>query len=380
MLHPNIIKLELKSLTDLEFGNFDEVIDVRSPAEYNEDHIPGAINLPVLDDRQRHQIGLEHKLKGPFYARRKGAQIISENIADILKEHLAKRNRDFRPLIYCWRGGKRSGSLAEICRQIGWQTTVLESGYKSYRALVVNTLYKDTLPVEVILLGGYTATGKTEILETLASNGIQVLNLEHLAEHRGSVFGEIQSIQPSQKKFESRINEVFRCLDSSRPTIIEAESNKIGQVSIPPALWRSMKNASRINIQAPLQARVQYCLQKYCNLVHNNEDLNALLAKLSPFHSRKRIEEWNALVKCNNFEDLVSELLEYHYDPRYGSKKSIETIMMKDLTKVSIQKASKNIVDIINRKYRSRDFNQGKTFGYFSDGMDIQSNFIKPRL
>ena len=351
MLHPNITKLELKYLTDLEFGNFDEIIDVRSPAEYNEDHIPGAINLPVLDDQQRHQVGLEHKLKGAFFARRKGAQIISENIAAILKEHLATRGKDFKPLIYCWRGGKRSGSLAEICRQIGWQTTVLDGGYKSYRNLVVNSLYQNTYQIEIILIGGYTATGKTEILETLKSNGMQVLNLEHLAEHRGSVFGETHSIQPSQKKFESSINEALRCLDSSRPTIVEAESNKIGQVSIPPALWGSMKNASRINIQAPLEARVRYCLQKYRNLVCNNEDLNLLLVKLSPFHSRKRIEEWNALVKCNNFEGLVSQLLHYHYDPRYGSKDCIEMITMKDLSEDSIQKASKNIADIINRKY-----------------------------
>ncbi|MXZ50267.1 MAG: tRNA 2-selenouridine(34) synthase MnmH [Rhodobacteraceae bacterium] len=351
MLHPNITKLELKSLTDLEFGYFDEVIDVRSPAEYNEDHIPGAINLPVLDDQQRHQVGLEHKLKGPFFARRMGAQIISENIAAILKEHLATRDKDFKPLIYCWRGGKRSGALAEICRQIGWQTTVLHGGYKSYRNLVVNSLYQNADQIEIILLGGYTATGKTEILESLESNGMQVLNLEHLAEHRGSVFGETHSIQPSQKKFESRINEVLRCMDSSQPIIVEAESNKIGQVSIPPALWGSMKNASRINIQAPLEARVQYCLQKYSNLVRNNEDLNSLLGKLSSFHSRKRIEEWNALVKSNNFEELVSQLLHYHYDPRYGSKDCIDTITMKDLTKDSIQKASKNIADIINRKY-----------------------------
>ena len=349
MLHPNIAQLELTSLTDLDFTPFDEVIDVRSPSEYEEDHIPGSINLPMLDNDQRALVGVEHKQKGPFSARRLGAQIISRNIASILAEHLDSRNKTFKPLIYCWRGGKRSGSIAEVCRQIGWETTVINGGYKSYRKLVVNNLYKEEFPFKIILLGGHTGTGKTEILESLPKMGVQVLNLEKLAEHRGSVFGKTTSSQPPQKYFESRIMEILTTLNPSQTVVVEAESCKIGNVTVPPALWQKMKQANRINIQVPLEARVKYCLRSYRNLLPNGNDLMELIDKLSPFHAKKLIQEWKNLAKGGDFEELVSQLLLQHYDPRYGKKDCLETINLDDLLQKSIADATRYMAGLLKQ-------------------------------
>ena len=349
MLHPNISQLEIKSLTDLEFTPFDEVIDVRSPSEYEEDHIPGSINLPMLDNDQRALVGVEHKQKGPFSARRLGAQIISSNIASILEAHLDSKDKAFKPLIYCWRGGKRSGSIAEVCRQIGWETTVINGGYKSYRKLVVNNLYKEAFPFKIILLGGHTGTGKTEILESLPKLGVQVLNLEKLAEHRGSVFGKTTSSQPPQKYFESRIMEVLATLNPSQTVVVEAESCKIGNVSLPPALWQKMKEADRINIQAPLEARVKYCLRSYRNLIPQGKGLTDLIDKLAPFHAKKLVNEWKNLATGGAFEKLVTQLLHHHYDPRYGKKDCLETITLEDLCQESFDSATRYIADWINK-------------------------------
>lgn len=347
MLHPIIPQLELRSLSDLAFSSFDEVIDVRSPAEYEEDHIPGSINLPVLNNEQRAMVGLEHKQKGPFSARRLGAQIISRNIATILGEHLSAKDKAFKPLIYCWRGGKRSGSLAEICRQIGWPTTVLKGGYKSYRKLVANNLYKETFPFNIILLGGNTGTGKTEILEALPNFGVQVLNLEKLAEHRGSIFGKTALDQPTQKCFESRIIEALTTFDPSHTIIIEAESCNIGKVAIPPSLWQKMKKAGRINLQAPLETRVNYCLQSYRSMIPNGQDLLDLIDKLAPFHAKKLVMEWKNLATGGDFEKLVTQLLFHHYDPRYGQKECLESISMEDMSQASMDRTTSYIADWI---------------------------------
>ncbi len=343
MLHPNISQLELKSLRDLTFCPYDEVIDVRSPAEYLDDHIPGSINLPVLDNEERSMVGLEHKQKGPFLARRLGAQIISRNIASILEEHLGSRDQAFKPLIYCWRGGKRSGSIAEICRQIGWQTAVLKRGYKSYRKLVVYNLYQGVFPFDIILLGGNTGSGKTEILETLPKFGIQVLNLEKLADHRGSVFGQTDLGQPTQKYFESRIMEALTTFSPTHKVVVEAESCKIGNVAVPPALWQKMKEAGRINIQAPLEDRVQYCLRSYRNLLPKGKGLTDLIGKLERFHPKKQILEWKKMADGSDFEELVTQLLFHHYDPRYGEKDCLETLNLEDLSEDSITSATKYI-------------------------------------
>lgn len=343
-MQPYINKIELKTLGDLNFDAYDEVIDVRSPREYEEDHIPGAVNLPVLDNIQRARVGLMHKQKGPFSSHLLGAQIITRNVSTLLKKHFASKNKEFKPLIYCWRGGKRSGSIAEICRQIGWQTTVINGGYKSYRKLVARTLYQNHLPFEIILLGGHTGTGKTEILENLSKFGIQSLNLEKMAEHRGSVFGRTAKDQPSQKKFESKILSAIANLDPSKIVVVEAESNIIGRVSIPPALWEEMKVASKITLEAPLGVRVDLIMAKYQSSIPQGRELTTLINKLAPFHSKDIVARWNKYATQGELSRLAFELLFLHYDPRYSTGGSLRRIFMDDLSTDTLDQRTEQFV------------------------------------
>ncbi len=189
---------------------FDAVIDVRSPAEFADDHIPGAVNLPVLNDDERVQVGTVYKQVHPFEARKLGAAMVSRNIARHLDEHFAGHPNGYRPLVYCWRGGQRSGSLATVLGQIGFRVTVLAGGYKTYRGEVLDGLRDAAERVQLRVLAGRTGSGKTAVLRAVAAAGGQTLDLEELACHRGSLLGaEPGQPQPPQRLFESRLFERF---------------------------------------------------------------------------------------------------------------------------------------------------------------------------
>ncbi len=191
--------VELRSLKDVLALDYDDIIDVRSPSEYAEDHLPGAISLPVLDDDERAKVGTIYKQVSPFDARKLGAALVAQNAARHLQGPLADRSGGWRPLVYCWRGGQRSGSFATILSQIGWRVDLVKGGYKSWRGLVVRAVYDDPVPSPVIVLDGNTGSAKTEILNRLPALGVQVIDLEGLAHHRGSLFGAMGP-QPSQKE------------------------------------------------------------------------------------------------------------------------------------------------------------------------------------
>jgi tRNA 2-selenouridine synthase len=300
-------------------ASFDAVIDVRSPGEFAEDHIPGAINLPVLDNDERAEVGTIYVQDSRFRARRIGAALIARNVARHLDTALADKPATFRPLIYCWRGGMRSGAMATILSQIGWRTAVLVGGYKTYRRRVTAKLYDEELPLSCVLLGGSTGSGKTELLARLAQRGVQTLDLEALAEHRGSVFGGFaQRPQPSQKLFESRLLAALDAFDPARPIIVEAESSKVGDRMIPPSLWKIMAAAPRIEVTAPLQERARYLVRAYADMIADRETLAAALAKLPVQISKKTRDAWRELASQGAFEALAVELLEQHYDPAYG--------------------------------------------------------------
>ena len=221
--------LTLNSIASLKEFTADTIIDVRAPAEYADDHLPGAINLPVLNDAQRTEIGTIYKQVSPFMARKKGAALVAQNAATHLQGPLAAKDGGWQPLIYCWRGGHRSGAFASILEQVGWRVQLLEGGYQSYRREVEKTLYNIALPHRLMLIGGSTGTAKTALLQQLAANGAQILDLEGIAAHRGSLFGGVSSEQPTQKMFESHISSKLLSLNPAKITIIEAESSKIGE-------------------------------------------------------------------------------------------------------------------------------------------------------
>jgi tRNA 2-selenouridine synthase len=313
----------LTALTDLAGLGFDEIIDVRSPAEFAEDHLPGAINLPVLDDAERARVGTIYKQKSPFLARKVGAALLARNAARHLEGPLADKPGGWRPLVYCWRGGQRSGGLATILGHIGWRVDTVAGGYQSWRRLVVRTLYETPVPSAVVVLDGNTGTAKTEVLQLLAQRGVQVIDLEGLANHRGSLFGARAGGQPSQKAFEGRLALQIAGLDPSRPVLVEAESSKIGNCRVPPELWKAMVAAPRLCIEAPRPARARYLAQAYADLAADPVELGQLIDKLRPLQPGRFIERWHALAEAGEFVALADELMEHHYDPRYAKQRSL---------------------------------------------------------
>ena len=313
----------LTALTDISALGFDDIIDVRAPAEWAEDHIPGAISLPVLDDEERARIGTIYKQDSPFRARKLGAALVARNAARHLEGPLAEKPGGWRPLVYCWRGGQRSGSFASILGQIGWRVETVAGGYKSWRARVVQALYDAPVRAPVIVLDGNTGTAKTELLGLMALHGVQVIDLEGLANHRGSLFGGMPGGQPSQKAFEGRLAMALATLDPTRPVVVEAESSKIGNCRMPPRLWRAMVAAPRIEIAAPLCVRAAYLARAYADLTANFVALTDVIDRLRPVHSAETIATWQAMAAAANYEPLAEDLMARHYDPRYVKQRSL---------------------------------------------------------
>ncbi len=343
----------IADLSDLTALPFDEIIDVRSPAEFAIDHLPGAINLPVLSDAERAEVGTIYVQDSKFRARKVGAALIARNAAQHIETHLADKTGEYAPLIYCWRGGQRSGSFATILKQIGWRVQTLQGGYTSYRRAVVRILYAQPFPCKVILVSGNTGTAKTEFLLELQALGQQVINLEGLANHRGSLFGARATQQPSQKAFETEIAGQMAQFDPERPVLVEAESSRIGECRLPPALWNAMKVAPRIEIEASIDARSAYLAKTYRDITSNADQLSAMINRLRRYHAAETIEDWQTLAESGKFQALAAELMLQHYDPRYtkqGSRSKrapARTVPLGDLSPETVQSAAREMISLI---------------------------------
>ncbi|PKQ12814.1 MAG: tRNA 2-selenouridine(34) synthase MnmH [Alphaproteobacteria bacterium HGW-Alphaproteobacteria-1] len=334
--------VHLTSLSALAALPFDEVIDVRAPSEYAEDHIPGAISLPVLSDAERARVGTIYVQQDRFLARKIGAALVARNAAAHLEGPLADRSGGWRPLVYCWRGGQRSGSFTSILQQIGWRADTVEGGYRSYRRLVVAALYDSPLPCPVVLIDGGTGTAKTRLLAHLEATGAQVLDLEAMAGHRGSLFGLVGTSQPSQKAFESTLAAQVAALDPSRPVFVEAESARIGRITLPPTLAVAMRAARSVRLSAPISARVCHILDDYADLIADPARLDAILGQLVRYHGRAHVAEWRELAAKGAFAALVEALIATHYDPRYSrmSRAEAEPLALPDLTAPTLRAAA----------------------------------------
>jgi tRNA 2-selenouridine synthase len=299
-------------------AGFDLLIDVRSPSEFAIDHLPGAVNLPVLNDAERAEVGTIYVQEARFTARRVGAAYVARNVARHLETALADKPGGFRPLVYCWRGGMRSNAMALILSQVGWRVGVLAGGYMTYRRGVTARLYDAAPGLRVVLLDGPTGSGKTEVLQRLAARGVQMLDLEGLAEHRGSLLGRLPGRpQPSQKMFESRLLAAMDALDPRRPVVVEAESSKVGERMVPPVLWQAMSTAPQITLSAPAPARARYLAQAYVHLAADPAELMATLRRLPSHPGPRQLEGWLRMVEAGEAEALAAALIEQHYDPAY---------------------------------------------------------------
>jgi tRNA 2-selenouridine synthase len=336
---------------------FDEIIDVRSPAEFADDHVPGAINLWVLDDAQRAEVGTIYVQQSRFLARRVGAAHVARNIARHLDERLTDRPGSWAPLVYCWRGGQRSNAMATVLEQVGWRVGLLQGGYRTYRRRVTGALYDAEPAFRVILLDGYTGTAKTEVLLKLAARGVQALDLEGLAAHRGSLFGALPgALQPDQKGFESALLHALESLDPRRPIVVEAESSKVGALNVPPVLWKAMVAAPRIELIAPPEARAAYLTRAYADIIADPAALDLTLARLPVHHGKARLDEWRAVAGSGDFVGLAAGLIAEHYDPAYLRSRHKETrpclaeIILPDLTPTSLDNAADRVAAILTQR------------------------------
>ncbi|HEY0296614.1 MAG TPA: tRNA 2-selenouridine(34) synthase MnmH [Bordetella sp.] len=341
-----------KPVTVHDMRGFDALVDARSPAEFALDHVPGAINCPVLDDEERHLVGTLYVQQSAFEARRVGGAMVAANIAHHLREQLHDKPKNWRPLVYCWRGGMRSGSFVTWLRLVGWDAQQLKGGYKAWRGHVIasNDGLAASLPLRVVC--GPTGSAKTRVLHALARLGEQVLDLEGLAGHRGSVLGAIPGVaQPSQKGFETGLYAAMSSFDLSRPVWVEAESRKIGRLSLPEALVARLRSSPVVEIAASLSARLAYLLQDYAWLGDDPEDLCAKIASLKGTQSNETLARWQAWARVRALPALFEDMMTLHYDPLYarsqgrnfqqlGRAVSVET---RDLSAAGIEDLARRI-------------------------------------
>lgn len=311
MRHDLIVRID-------RLDDFDEIVDVRSPAEFALDRVPGAVSCPVLYDAERTRVGTAYKQVSAFTARKLGAALVARNIAGHLEGHFASREAGWRPLVYCWRGGKRSDSMAHVLREIGWQAATLEGGYQEYRRELLRQLEILPATFDYRVICGPTGSGKSRLLNALRSQGAQVLDLEALARHRGSVLGDLPGTpQPSQKMFDSLVWDALRRCDRAQPVFVEAESRKIGVLRLPDALLERLQSSPCVSLDAPLEQRVRFLVAEYRHFLDDPAWLREKLGRLTALHSRHTVARWMAQVDGGEWEALVRDLIAAHYDPAY---------------------------------------------------------------
>lgn len=300
-----------------DLSEFDAIIDVRTPHEFEEDHLPGAINLPVLTNEQRVEVGTRHK-ETSFEGRKLGARYACDAIAQHLDGTLADLPSKWNPLLYCWRGGMRSNAFATVLRSVGWRARVLEDGYKAYRKFVMDDLEAQlgNPQLQFRIIGGLTGIGKTRLLDALTKAGAQVIDLEAMANHRGSLLGSVGT-QPTQRRFESRLHTALSQLDPTRIVFAEAESNRIGSAYLPPALWRKFAEAQVIELTLPIPERVALLLEEYAHFPQAPESLSALLDRLRKLRGHKQVDAWHEQIAAGAWPEFVASVLENHYDLCY---------------------------------------------------------------
>jgi len=345
------MKIKHKKIKKWENKTFDTIIDVRSPLEYEEDHIIGSINCPVLNDQERIIVGTIYKKESTFKAKIIGSSLTARNIAKHIEEKFINQQGSWQPLVYCWRGGQRSKAFSIILSEVGWRTCQLEGGYKKYRNEVINFLNRIGSKLKIILISGKTGSAKTKILQNIKLQGGQILDLENLANHKGSLLGKIPGLkQPSQKLFESKLYHQIKQLDLRKNVYIEAESSKIGNIHIPKTIWAKMIVSPRIEIEADLELRSSFLLKDYRYMCENPELIKPIICGLKNRLSKKLINDWLELITKKLWLDLTKSFLENHYDPSYSSntikndRKVIKKIQAKSFSKEEISEITKLIL------------------------------------
>lgn len=299
---------------------FDAILDARSEAEYAEDHLPGALNWPSLNNEERKSIGTLYQQVSPFEAQKRGAALVAANIARHIERDVIDKPRQWQPLAYCWRGGKRSGALAHVLGQIGFRVSVLEGGYKAFRGAVLADLPQLAARLDLRVICGPTGSGKTRLLQALEQAGAQVLDLEALASHRSSVLGLIPGQpQPTPRRFDTLVWTRMRRFDPARPVFVESESRKVGNLAVPDALIDRMRAGPCLRLELSDDERVALLLEDYDFFVRDPALFCERLGALTELRSKAVVQGWQAEVAAGRIEGVVRDLLLKHYDPGYAA-------------------------------------------------------------
>ncbi|MGH2316184.1 tRNA 2-selenouridine(34) synthase MnmH [Planococcus sp. SE5232] len=289
------------------------LIDVRSPSEYKNFSIPGSINIPFFDDAERAEIGTLYKQKSVAAAKERGLEIISAKLPEFVKQF---KQLEGNKTVFCWRGGMRSRTTATLLSLMDVHVSRLEGGIREYRRWVINQLEQPETPFKAYVLNGLTGTGKTRILKALEKQGYPVIDLEGLANHKGSIFGHIGVEPNNQKKFDSLLVQQFRELEKSPFVLFEAESSRIGKVVIPSWVMDLKNNSVQLIIDMPMEERIKEIIEDYRPVQYQQECIAAFqrIKTRMPQDVSKQIE---ADLETGEFSSAVRLLLEYYYDSRY---------------------------------------------------------------
>jgi tRNA 2-selenouridine synthase len=323
------------------------LIDVRSPSEFKQAHIPHAKNLPLFTDDERARVGTAYKQVSPENALLKGLEFVGPKMASFIKKVITWSPQR-KVVVHCWRGGKRSGSMAWLLKFAGFDVLTIEGGYKHYRNYILQQF--DNQPLNMIILGGKTGSGKTAILQELKAQGEQIIDLEAIANHKGSAFGWIgEEEQPSTEQFENELFETFRKIDPTKRVWIENESRSVGAVYIPQGFWKQMRVAPLIHIEVSFDTRVQHLVSVYCQT--SKEDLVLAFQKITKklgFDVLKKAVEY---VENDDFESAAAIALKY-YDKAYTynlDNNSAPKIIILEVPELNTAQIAKQLIERANK-------------------------------
>jgi tRNA 2-selenouridine synthase len=331
-------------------GAYSAIIDARTEDEYALDHLPGAQNWPSLNNSERIVIGTLYKQVGPFEAKKKGAALVAANISKHIQNHVIDLPKDWQPLVYCWRGGKRSGSLALILGQIGFKVSIIEGGYKAFRTALIAAIPAQVERLSWRVICGPTGSGKTRLLHCLRAQGAQVLDLEGLANHRSSVLGIVPGEpQPSQKHFDTLLWDALRNMDPTKPVYVESESRKVGNLAVPESLILAMRASPCYQLELADEERVKLLLEDYDFFVKDPLLFSKRLDALVAIRGQQVVEDWQAQIASDHIEDVVRDLLKLHYDPTYFASMKRNFLLIEKAQKlVALNRSQLSLTAIAN--------------------------------
>ena len=337
-------------------GAYSAIIDARTEDEYALDHLPGAQNWPSLNNAERIVIGTLYKQVGPFEAKKKGAAMVAANISKHIENHVFDLPKDWQPLVYCWRGGKRSGSLALILGQIGFKVAIIEGGYKAFRTALIAAIPAQVERLSWRVICGPTGSGKTRLLHSLRAQGAQVLDLEGLANHRSSVLGIVPGEpQPSQKHFDTLLWDALRNMDPTKPVYVESESRKVGNLAVPESLILAMRASPCYQLELADEERVQLLLEDYDFFVKDPALFSKRLDALVAIRGKQVVEDWQAQIASDHIEDVVRDLLKLHYDPTYFASMKRNFLQIENAQKLVASNRSQLSLNAIAKELISQD-------------------------